>query len=212
MMDGLELLKKDWKKNEPRFEQVSVKDIYAMLHKKSSSTVKTLLYVSIAELVFWILISLIPLFSSSSYNEQINLVYKNETVFYIANVISYGIIILFVYLLYKAYKDISVTDTVKGLMQRILKTRKIIQYYVIYNLTMAFIAMTLGSYLGIVNNPEIYEQFNGFNQAQIIISISIIIVFTLIFVLLVWVFYKILYGILIRRLLKNYKELKKLEV
>jgi hypothetical protein len=212
MMDGLELLKKDWKKNEPRFEQVSVKDIYAMLHKKSSSTVKTLLYVSIAELVFWILISLIPLFSSSSYNEQINLVYKNETVFYIANVISYGIIILFVYLLYKAYKDISVTDTVKGLMQRILKTRKIIQYYVIYNLTMAFIAMTLGSYLGIVNNPEIYEQFNGFNQAQIIISISIIIVFTLIFVLLVWVFYRILYGILIRRLLKNYKELKKLEV
>lgn len=211
-MDGLELLKKDWKKNEPRFEQVSVKDIYAMLHKKSSSTVKTLLYVSIAELVLWILISLIPLFSSSSYNEQINLVYKNETVFYIANVISYGIIILFVYLLYKAYKDISVTDTVKGLMQRILKTRKIIQYYVIYNLTMAFIAMTLGSYLGIVNNPEIYEQFNGFNQAQIIISISIIIVFTLIFVLLVWVFYRILYGILIRRLLKNYKELKKLEV
>lgn len=211
-MDGLELLKKDWKKNEPRFEQVSVKDIYAMLHKKSSSTVKTLLYVSIAELVFWILISLIPLFSSSSYNEQINLVYKNETVFYIANVISYGIIILFVYLLYKAYKDISVTDTVKGLMQRILKTRKIIQYYVICNLTMAFIAMTLGSYLGIVNNPEIYEQFNGFNQAQIIISISIIIVFTLIFVLLVWVFYRILYGILIRRLLKNYKELKKLEV
>lgn len=211
-MDGLELLKKDWKKNEPRFEQVSVKDIYAMLHKKSSSTVKTLLYVSIAELVLWILISLIPLFSSSSYNEQINLVYKNETVFYIANVISYGIIILFVYLLYKAYKDISVTDTVKGLMQRILKTRKIIQYYVIFNLTMAFIAMTLGSYLGIVNNPEIYEQFNGFNQAQIIISISIIIVFTLIFVLLVWVFYKILYGILIRRLLKNYKELKKLEV
>lgn len=211
-MDGLELLKKDWKKNEPRFEQVSVKDIYAMLHKKSSSTVKTLLYVSIAELVFWILISLIPLFSSSSYNEQINLVYKNETVFYIANVISYGIIILFVYLLYKAYKDISVTDTVKGLMQRILKTRKIIQYYVIYNLTMAFIAMTLGSYLGIVNNPEIYEQFNGFNQAQIIISISIIIVFTLIFVLLVWVFYRILYGILIRRLLKNYNELKKLEV
>lgn len=211
-MDGLELLKKDWKKNEPRFEQVSVKDIYAMLHKKSSSTVKTLLYVSIAELVFWILISLIPLFSSSSYNEQINLVYKNETVFYIANVISYGIIILFVYLLYKAYKDISVTDTVKGLMQRILKTRKIIQYYVIFNLTMAFIAMTLGSYLGIVNNPEIYEQFNGFNQAQIIISISIIIVFTLIFVLLVWVFYRILYGILIRRLLKNYNELKKLEV
>lgn len=211
-MDGLELLKKDWKKNEPRFEQVSVKDIYAMLHKKSSSIVKTLLYISIAELVFWIVINIIPMFTSNSYEEQINLVYKSDTVFYVATAISYGIIILFIYLLYKAYKDISVTDTVKGLMQRILKTRKIIQYYVLYNIIMAFVAMMLGTYFGIVNNPEIYEQFSGFNRAQIIITASIIVIFTLLFVLLVWVFYRLLYGILIRRLLKNYKELKKLEV
>lgn len=211
-MDGLELLKKDWKKNEPRFEQVSVNDIYAMLHKKSSSIVKTLLYISIAELVFWIVINIIPMFTSNSYEEQINLVYKSDTVFYVATAISYGIIILFIYLLYKAYKDISVTDTVKGLMQRILKTRKIIQYYVLYNIIMAFVAMMLGTYFGIVNNPEIYEQFSGFNRAQIIITASIIVIFTLLFVLLVWVFYRLLYGILIRRLLKNYKELKKLEI
>ena len=211
-MEGLELLKKDWKKNEPRFEQVSVNDIYAMLHKKSSSIVKTLLYISIAELVFWIVINIIPMFTSNSYEEQINLVYKSDTVFYVATAISYGIIILFIYLLYKAYKDISVTDTVKGLMQRILKTRKIIQYYVLYNIIMAFVAMMLGTYFGIVNNPEIYEQFSGFNRAQIIITASIIVIFTLLFVLLVWVFYRLLYGILIRRLLKNYKELKKLEI
>jgi hypothetical protein len=211
-MDGLELLKKDWKKNEPKFEQVSTNEIYAMLHKKSSSIVKILFYISLGELAFWICINSIPFFSSESYKEQINLIYKNDTTFYMVMTISYAIIILFVYLLYKAYKDISTTESVKGLMQRILKTRKIIQYYVIYNLAMAFLTMILGSYYGVVNDPEIYEQFNGFNQTQIIISIGIIIVFTLMFVLLIWVFYRILYGILIRRLLKNYKELKKLEV
>lgn len=211
-MDGLELLKKDWKKSEPKFDQVSTNEIYAILHKKSSSLVKILFYISVAELVFWILINTIPFFSSDAYKEQINLIYKNDTVFYVVMTISYGIIVLFIYLLYQAYKDISTTDSVKGLMQRILKTRKIIQYYVIYNLTMAFIAMVLGSYFGIVNDPEIYEQFNGFNQTQIFITIGIIVIFTLMFVLLIWVFYRILYGILIRRLLKNYKELKQLEV
>lgn len=211
-MDELELLKKDWKKSEPQFEQVSVEEIYAMLHKKSSSIVKILFYISIAELIFWILLNAIPFFSSDAYKEQINMVYKNDTTFYIVLSVSYAIILLFIYLLYKAYKNITATDSVRVLMQRILKTRKIIQYYVIYNLLMAFTAMVLGSYYGIVNDPVIYEQFNGFNQTQIIISIGIMVIFTLMFVLLTWVFYRILYGILIRRLLKNYKELKKLEV
>lgn len=211
-MDELELLKKDWKKSEPQFEQVSVEEIYAMLHKKSSSIVKILFYISIAELIFWILLNSIPFFSSDAYKEQINMIYKNDTTFYIVLSVSYAIILLFIYLLYKAYKNITATDSVRVLMQRILKTRKIIQYYVIYNLLMAFTAMVLGSYYGIVNDPVIYEQFNGFNQTQIIISIGIMVIFTLMFVLLTWVFYRILYGILIRRLLKNYKELKKLEV
>ncbi|TPV33939.1 hypothetical protein FJ651_07210 [Paucihalobacter ruber] len=211
-MDELELLKKDWGKRKPQFEQVSVDEIYAMLHKKSSSIVKILFYISIAELIFWILLNSIPFFSSDAYKEQINMVYKNDTTFYIVLSVSYAIILLFIYLLYKAYKNITATDSVRVLMQRILKTRKIIQYYVIYNLLMAFTAMVLGSYYGIVNDPVIYEQFNGFNQTQIIISIGIMVIFTLMFVLLTWVFYRILYGILIRRLLKNYKELKKLEI
>ena len=37
MMEELDLLKKDWKRNENSFEQVSEVDIYKMLHKKSSS-------------------------------------------------------------------------------------------------------------------------------------------------------------------------------
>lgn len=211
-MDELELLKKDWKKSEPQFEQVSVKEIYAMLHKKSSSIVKILFYISIAELIFWILLNAIPFFSSDAYKEQINMVYKNDTTFYIALSVSYAIILLFIYLLYKAYKNISSTDSVRVLMQRILKTRKIIQYYVIYNLTVAFIGMIAGTYFGIVNDPQIQEQFNGFDQTQMIISIGVMVILILMFILLIWVFYRILYGILIRRLLKNYKELKKLEV
>ena len=35
-MDELELLKKDWKKKEQQFKQVSEQDIYDMLHQSSS--------------------------------------------------------------------------------------------------------------------------------------------------------------------------------
>lgn len=211
-MDELDLLKKDWLSNQKDFQQRTAKDLYIMLQKKSSSIVKTLFYISIAELVFWICVNTIPLISSESYKEQLNMVYKNDVVFYAITVVSYAIILLFVYLLFKSYKNISVTDNVKKLMQNILKTRKIIKCYVIYNLAVGFIAMIGGSYHGIVNNPEIAEDFNNFNQTQIIVTFCLIAVFTLLFVGLLWLFYKLLYGILLKRLNKNYKELEKLEI
>lgn len=211
-MDELDILKKDWQSGKKDFQQRSAKDLYMMLHKKSSSIVKTLFYISIAELVFWICVNTIPLFSSDSYKEQLNMVYKNDVVFYAITIVSYAIILLFVYLLFKTYKNISVTDNVKKLMQNILKTRKIIKYYVIYNLAVGFIAMVVGSYYGIVNNPEIAHDFNNFNQTQVIITFCIIGVFTLLFVGFIWLVYRIIYGILLRRLNKNYKELSKLEI
>ena len=140
------------------------------------------------------------------------MVYQNDVVFYVANIIAYGIILLFIYLLFKTYKTINVTDSVKNLMQNILKTRKIIKYYVIYNLVVGFIAMIMGSYYGIVNDPQIAEDFNNFTQTQLIVTFGLIAVFTLLFIGLLWLFYRIIYGILLRRLNRNYKELAKLEV
>ena len=57
-MKELDLLKKDWQKNEASFEQVTEKDIYKMIHKRSSSIVKWILILSVLELVFWFVIGL----------------------------------------------------------------------------------------------------------------------------------------------------------
>ena len=46
-MDELELLKKDWKKAETEFKHLSDTEIYPMLHKKSSSIIKTLFYIDL---------------------------------------------------------------------------------------------------------------------------------------------------------------------
>ena len=57
-MKELDLLKKDWKKNSDSFQQISEKEIYKMIHKQSSSTVKWILVISILEFTLWSLSNL----------------------------------------------------------------------------------------------------------------------------------------------------------
>ncbi|AXP81632.1 hypothetical protein CJ739_2559 [Mariniflexile rhizosphaerae] len=211
-MDELELLKKDWNKEKPEHKKLSTQDIYPMLHKKSSSIVKTLFYISIAELVFWILVNTIPYYTSSTFKERLDAIYTNDYVFTALTIFSYGIILLFIYLLFKAHKAISVTDNAKKLMESILKTRKVIKYYVIYNLVMACISMAVGMYFAIIHNPELSDTIAHFSDKQKLILFAILTGCTVVFVFIIWLFYKLLYGLLLKRLNRNYKELKKLEV
>jgi hypothetical protein len=97
-------------------------------------------------------------------------------------------------------------------MESILKTRRVIKYYVIYNLVMAFISMVIGIYYAIIHNPELSDSISHFNKKQMFIACATLIGFTAAFVFIIWLFYKLLYGLLLKRLNRNYKELKKLEV
>ncbi|GGK20382.1 hypothetical protein GCM10007962_13140 [Yeosuana aromativorans] len=211
-MDELELLKKDWNKKDSDFKKLSSADLYAMLQKKSSSIVKTLFYISIAELLFWIVINSIPYFSSDSYRERLEAIYNNEHIITALTIFSYAVILLFIYLLFKSYKAISVTDSAKKLMESILNTRKVIKYYVIYNLIMAFVSMVVGMYLTIIHDPKLSHVIETFSNKQLIAFIGIIALAIVVFVVIIWLFYKLLYGLLLKRLNQNYKELKKLEV
>lgn len=211
-MDELELLKKDWQKEDSKYPKLSVKEIYSLLQKKSSSLVKWLFYISIAELIFWILVNSIPYFTSEEYKTRLDEIYNNEILFTGLTVFTYAIILLFIYLLYKSYISISATDNAKKLMESILRTRKIVKYYVIYNLIMVFISFSIGMYYAINHNKEISDKLEHFSTNQMIVFILFTILFFGIFLLLVWLFYRLIYGILLGRLNKNYKELKKLEV
>ncbi len=210
-MDELQLLKKSW--NKPTAHKtLSASDIYPLLHKKSSSIVKTLFYISIAELIFWIAINFLPYYTSDTYRKQLDSLYTNDTLLTTLTVISFLVILLFVYLLFKSYKSISVTDNTKKLMETILKTRKIIKFYVLYNLITIGVSMLVGFYYAFTKDPIISQQFKEQNDWQITISMLFIILFSSLFILIFWLFYKLIYGILIKRLSKNYNELKKIEV
>jgi len=211
IMEELDLLKKDWKKKENSFSQLSEKEIYKMLHRKSSSIVKWILIISIIEVLVWTSISII--YSTDEYLKSLN---HEELVIYfrVFNFFNYGVILAFIYMFYKNYRNISTTASTRSLMSNILKTRKTVQYYVWYNLFMIVIGLITGFILAFSFNPEIgILKERMVNEGKYMaITIGILILSIVIAVGIFWLFYRILYGILLRKLLVNYKELKKIDL
>ena len=212
-MKELDLLKKDWNTTNNQFTTISSDEISAMLHKKSSTIIKKIFYISVAELLFWLAVSVLPPLFSNDIKDKMDIVESQNALFFKGlTIFSFVIIIVFVYLLYKAYQNISNTDSVKVLMENIIKTRKIIKYYVLYNLIGLFISIVLGMYFSFQENPELIEKISELSTRQAMVVFSIIAIIIILFILLIWFFYKILYGFLIQKLMFNYNELKKLEL
>ena len=202
-MKELDLLKKDWKKSEASFEQVSEKDIYAMIHKKSSSIVKWILIVSILEFVVLNGIGLLlPEDHSNEFNDKFDF-YIN-----ILEIFSYGITIYFVFLFFKNYKSISVISSTKELAESILKTRKTVKYYIRYNIS--YIILIMISFVAYT----IYTDFitkNDFSSEMTIAIVGLLFL-SVIIIALMWGFYQLIYGFLLKKLKKNYEELQKIDL
>jgi len=212
-MDALELLKKDWKKQESSFPQVKTDALYKMIHKQSSSLTKWILIIAILEFVFWVVINV-----ATSTKETIEEL--KQLHFYKVNIVltifNFSVILYFIYRFYTNYKRIQTTDNTRQLMRKILKVRRTVNHYVIYNLTFLFISAIMVMTAMYLYDPkakrllEISENGQGSitTWGLILLSAGFIIILLVIF----WVFYKLLYGILMRRLKSNYKELNKLEL
>jgi hypothetical protein len=210
-MKELDLLKKDWQKSDNSFAQVSENDIYKMIHKKSSSIVKWILIFSILEVLLWTFLSLFS--NIDNYLKEINHI---ELILYfdIFNYVNYAIIIVFIYLFYKNYVVISTTTSTKKLMQDILKTRRTVQYYVWYNLGMVLLSCIIAFTIAFVYNPEmeLVKDKIAANNIAMLITIGFLLLTSILFIGLFWLFYKVVYGTLLRRLYANHKELKKIDL
>ena len=210
IMKELDLLKKDWQKNNT-FEQVSEVDIYKMLHTKSSSIVKWIFIISILEILLWTSISVF--FNTDDYlknikHEELNLFFEALTI------LNYAVILVFIYLFYKNYVSISTTVSTKQLMKDILKTRKTVQCYVWYNLGMVALSLMIGFFMAFNYNPEVVVLMDkiGNNTKVMVITIGVFVLIIAAFLGIFWLFYRLLYGILLRKLYANYSELKKIDL
>nr|WP_299066823.1 hypothetical protein [uncultured Allomuricauda sp.] len=214
MTDELELLKKDWQNKEDHLPKLSYDEIYKMIWKKSSSIVKWIFYISLIEFVFWAGINII--FSDPESMQELKAMHIYN-VMMVLNFINYAVILYFIYKFYKNYKKISFTDSSKKLMKTILDVKKTVTQYVWFNLIIFTVTLIISIYGVFIYGPEGKKIIESATQEGsetmfwfMIILISIL--FTAILLVLIWLFYKLLYGILLKRLKQNYNELKKLEV
>ena len=211
-MDELELLKRDWKKQDANYPKLSYDQIYNMLWKKSSSIVKWIFIISVLELLISTFLSI--LFTGDDYwvqLEKYNLTQFTEALF----IIGYAITFFFIFMFYLNYKKISATDDAATLMKNILKTRRTVKHYIayvlIYNGLTAILVFSYMIYLHINSQDQTLTKYS-FDTLDWIKFIGIGLIVLTLFLGLIWLFYRLLYGILLKKLHKNYKELKKLEM
>ncbi len=213
-MDELELLKKDWQKDNKDYPKLSYNDIYKMILKKSSSIVKWIFIISILEFVLWSAISFA--LKDADFNKKFQ-EYNAENIMIPFMILGYIVIAYFLYKFFMNYRTISVTDNAKVLMENILKTRRTVKQYVAVNLgfmiVSAFVVLSIQfnrdeEIISIIEKSSANGELFKFYAISIITTLLVLAV--LIGVLLL--FYYLIYGILLKRLNKNYKELKKLEV
>ena len=204
-MDELDILKKDWKKQESSFQQIGEKEIYGMLHKGSSSIVKWILIISILEFLILRILDL-SIFLDNDYSKRMkeNHIYDFEK---IVTIFNFAILLVFIYFFYQNLKTINSSSSVKKLMQDIINTRKIVKYYVWYNLVLVGFTSAIVIYCQFMYDKNINQLYDKYEMFFILGGFF----FVLIILFLFWLFYKLLYGILLRRLQKNYNELKKID-
>ncbi|MEL4307825.1 hypothetical protein [Joostella sp. CR20] len=205
-MDELELLKKDWQKKENEFPKVSHEAIYAMLLKKSSSSIKWIFYISMLELAFGIILTLLY---HPSFEKEFNLPKWLDYLPYFSMLI----IVYFIIQFYNNYKRVTTTSSIKGLLESIFKARKSVRQYVVINLVFGGLLMIFVALFVTIS------QFGGWDKfiaeitfKQLAVMSALIIILTAVMIGFFLGIYYLLYGILTKRLKRNYNELKKMEV
>ncbi len=212
-MDELELLKKHWKQQDTEYPKVSADAIYKMILKRSSSIVKWIFIISLLEFVLWACLSL---FLKDTENAQHFDKMDSDYLIIPLTVLGYVVLAYFFFLFYKNYRKISVTDNAKVLMENILRTRKTVKNYVLFNL--AFMGITFVAVLYIEFDQDkafiSKAQTAAANGEAFIFYAKTILLFAGVIAVLAGVllfFYWLIYGLLLSKLNRNYRELKKLE-
>lgn len=198
----LEQYKKTWTRQPKEEQKVSRADIYKMTQANSSSIVKWIFIIGIVE--FILLNSSYFFFDFNKIMSQYKKLGLGKFIVY-SQIVIYIAVLYFLIQFYRNYKRISVTDTTSSLMNKIIKTRKTVRNYVLLNLSyvvIVLIAVTVASLNTIDEN---------ISTKKLSIVIVTAILMAVLFLGVFWLFYQLLYGILLRKLKNNYKELAKLE-
>jgi hypothetical protein len=202
-MDLLDNYKKAWKNQPDQDSKRSIIEIYKLAPSRSVSIVKWIFIIGILEFV---ILNSIYFFidMDEAYAEYEKLGLMNF-IFY-SQIVAYTILFYFLVIFYLNYKRISTTDSTSNLMKKIIKTRKTVRNYVLFNLGYMVLVMVVATIASIQTNLE------DLNNKKILFIVFASLIATLLILGILCLFYQLLYGFLLKKLNTNYKELAKLDI
>lgn len=216
--DELDDLKSIWQ-NQTEEKSYDKDQIFKMIHKKSKNSVQWLFYITLAELTLALIFSVWAIVSGTNMiSEHLKEIMTPDTLKsydYISHISLIGSCI-FVVITFYYFRKISAQLSIKALIDKIIEFRKVLSWLIIVwvVLSLAFIFpmyVEMGQQVflhdydkGNMSEQEIQETAKGVGIGLAAVSSFFIILFSVLY-------YGIIYGIFLRRLGKNLKELKKIE-
>jgi hypothetical protein len=216
---NLDDLKKSWQEQKvaPKY---APSEISEMLHKKSRNYVKYIFWISLAEFFIFFSLSIFYIFRAENdtsfldvlkklgVQETMQLQQKIDYLYVGLKITSLLITGYFVIQFYLNYKKIKIQDNLKLLIIQIVRFRKTVNAFIFTNILLLVIFTSILT----VFILKIFTDQNISLTHPKLITFIVVAAFTTLFSIgLIWLYYKIVYGIIMKRLGQNLAELQKIE-
>ena len=215
----LDSFKKTWQQQpvEPKYDST---EIESMLNKSSRNYVKYILWISIIEFILILGANLYYTFLGEDTADLMSVLAKlginnsdqfqnTLTQLYLSlKMVSLALTGIFVYLFYQNYRKINIESNLKKLILQIIKFKKTVQLFIVANIALVILFTLI---LGIFTFTVLAQQNIKLTNPTLIGFITGLVLTMGLSVLLIWIYYRIIYGFILRRLGKNLKQLQNIE-
>ena len=214
-MDLLDKYKKTWGLQPKNIDKISSEEIYKMARSKSISIVKWIFILGLIEFSIGIIFMLLNIYQNQTYDMLATDLLTRKYLLYLS-FLTVPFLLYFLNMFYNNYKNISVTDNTRVLMEMIKKTRRSVRNYILFNLAVIVLGSIIITFISLKNSTrdiilqnQIIDFKLNFDDDESIIIIMVII--TVIILTVIWSFYQLIYGNLLKKINRNYRELKKID-
>lgn len=215
----LDSFKKTWQQ-EPAQPKYDSNEIESMLNKSSRNYVKYILWISLAE--FIIILSaniyysflgddtadLLRILKRLGINDSTNFEGSISNLYLILKLISLALTGVFVVVFYQNYRKINVESNLKKLILQIIRFKKTVQLFILANISLVILFTAV---LGIFTLSVLDEQHIKLTNPTLLGFITGLMLTMGLSAVLMWVYYRVVYGLILSRLGKNLKQLQNIE-
>ncbi|MCW3170554.1 beta-carotene 15,15'-monooxygenase [Chryseobacterium sp. 09-1422] len=215
----LDSFKKTWQEQAvvPKYDN---EEILQMLNKKSRNYVKYIFWISVIEFVLFTAFGLFYLLQDQETNTFLSSlqklgVEKNnhmqdifDNVYLVIKIFTLFVTGYFVVKFYQNYRKIKVEEDLKEFISRIIRFKKTVNAFILINILIVVIVTAALIIFGIY---AIQHENNEHSGSSIVAFTVSFIISAVLCVLMIWAYYRLVYGILIKRLDKNLQQLKEID-